>query len=63
MGGYNLMDKFKRLFKKDEQNEIDEKYIFVPDNEIIMQIQLSCGITLVGTLKVLEHYISYQKMI
>jgi hypothetical protein len=34
MGGYNLLDKFKGLFKKDEHNEIDEKYVFVPDSEI-----------------------------
>jgi hypothetical protein len=34
MGGYNLLDKFKGVFKKDERNEIDEKYIYVPDSEI-----------------------------
>ena len=34
MGGDNLFDKLKGLFKKGERNEGDEKYVFVPDNEI-----------------------------
>jgi hypothetical protein len=29
-----LLDKFRRLFKKAEKNEIDEKYVFIPEIEI-----------------------------
>jgi hypothetical protein len=29
-----LLDKFRKFFKKDKKEEIDEKYVFVPENEI-----------------------------
>ena len=34
MGGKNLLDKFRKVFKKDKQEEIDEKYVFVSESEI-----------------------------
>ena len=34
MGGKNLLDKFWKFFKKDRQEEIDEKYVFVSESEI-----------------------------
>lgn len=34
MGGENMIDKIRRLFKKEELNEVDEeRYAFVPVNE------------------------------
>jgi len=29
-----MLDKFRRFFKKDEQNKLDEKYILIPKSEI-----------------------------
>ena len=34
MGGKNLLDKFRKVFKKDKKEEIDEKYVFVSESEI-----------------------------
>jgi hypothetical protein len=34
MGGKNLLDKFWKFFKKDRQEEIGEKYVFVSESEI-----------------------------
>ena len=34
MGGKNLLDKFRKFFKKDRQEEIDEKYVLVSESEI-----------------------------
>jgi len=34
MGGKNLLDKFRKNFKKDKKEEIDKKYISVPESEI-----------------------------
>ncbi|ALC85165.1 hypothetical protein AM499_04545 [Bacillus sp. FJAT-22090] len=29
-----MLDKFKKFFKKEKQEEIDDKYVFVPESEI-----------------------------
>ncbi len=34
-----MFDKFRKLFKQDEQNEIDDRYVLIPESEINKELK------------------------
>src|SRR4051794_39136299 len=40
-GGENLLDKLRRLFKKNNEHEIDNKYVSIPESEINEELKRS----------------------
>lgn len=47
-----MLDKFRRLFKKDEQNKLDDKYILIPKSEINEELKRKINDILVSFLMI-----------